>query len=92
MSESLRICQRFDLRAAIEWSGLAQRARGRKEEWNQRYNRNHIRYGEDIARRTRNYAKRQIAWFRNQPEVRWFDPHRQDEILRNAEKFLKSGK
>ncbi len=47
---------------------------------------------EDIARRTRHYAKRQVAWFRNQPEVLWFPPQRRDEIFRNAEKFLKTGK
>ena len=47
---------------------------------------------EDIARRTRNYAKRQVAWFRNQPEVHWFAPQRRDEIFRSAENFLKTGK
>jgi len=46
---------------------------------------------EDIARRTRNYAKRQVAWFRNQPEVHWFAPQQREEIFRSAEKFLKTG-
>jgi tRNA dimethylallyltransferase len=26
-----------------------------------------------IARRTRSYARRQLAWFRRDPRIRWFD-------------------
>lgn len=28
----------------------------------------------DTVRATRRFAKRQLTWFRNEPEVRWFDP------------------
>jgi tRNA dimethylallyltransferase len=28
---------------------------------------------EAVVRRTRNYAKRQLTWFRADPEVRWLD-------------------
>jgi tRNA dimethylallyltransferase len=29
---------------------------------------------EETVRATRRFAKRQLTWFRNEPEVRWFDP------------------
>lgn len=34
-----------------------------------------------IKRDTRRYAKRQLTWFRADPEVRWFHPEQQEEML-----------
>jgi tRNA dimethylallyltransferase len=41
-----------------------------------------------LARDTRHYAKRQYTWFRNDPEVQWFDLSQQDALCRTIEKFL----
>lgn len=35
---------------------------------------------EEIKRRTRNYAKRQITWFRSDPRVRWFEVRGGDRV------------
>lgn len=44
-----------------------------------------------VARNTRRYAKRQIAWFRREPGVRWFDvqggPARLETIAAEVEEF-----
>ena len=38
--------------------------------------------GEILMRRTRNYAKRQLTWFRRNPRIRWLQPeHMTDEFL-----------
>lgn len=34
-----------------------------------------------IKKRTRNYAKRQLTWFRNKPGFKWFDPDEKEKIL-----------
>ncbi|RYZ85541.1 MAG: hypothetical protein EOP04_15740 [Proteobacteria bacterium] len=39
-----------------------------------------------VAQHTRQYAKRQVTWFRKDPEFHWFDPTQADEILRLAGK------
>lgn len=36
---------------------------------------------ESIKRNTRRYAKRQLTWFRRDPEVRWFAPDRTEEMI-----------
>jgi tRNA dimethylallyltransferase len=36
-----------------------------------------------IQRDTRRYAKRQMTWFRNQPNVTWFDGPGDDEEIKN---------
>ena len=42
-----------------------------------------------IQRDTRRYAKRQMTWFRKQPDVRWFDgPGDCDEIKEKVYQFL----
>jgi tRNA dimethylallyltransferase len=42
-----------------------------------------------IQRDTRRYAKRQMTWFRKQPDVRWFDgPGDSDEIKNRVHQFL----
>jgi tRNA dimethylallyltransferase len=35
-----------------------------------------------IKQHTRNYAKRQLTWFRKDPEVNWFAPHEYEAITR----------
>src|SRR3989442_4141172 len=43
-----------------------------------------------IQRDTRRYAKRQMTWFRKQPDVRWFDgPGDSDEIKNKVCQFVK---
>ena len=43
-----------------------------------------------IQRDTRRYAKRQMTWFRKQPDVTWFDgPGDSDEIKNMAHQFVK---
>jgi tRNA dimethylallyltransferase len=42
----------------------------------------------DIQQRTRNYAKRQLTWFRHQTRVDWFSPGAADAVLRRVEAFL----
>ncbi len=39
-----------------------------------------------IKQRSRNFAKRQLSWFRQEKDIRWFEPDQLDEI----EKFVKS--
>ena len=34
-----------------------------------------------IKQHTRNYAKRQLTWFRNRNEYKWFDPAETTEIF-----------
>jgi tRNA dimethylallyltransferase len=37
---------------------------------------------------TRNYAKRQLTWFRSEPDVRWFDPQEISTIGVEVDNFL----
>lgn len=41
-----------------------------------------------MKRDTRRYAKRQLTWFRADPEVRWFHPADRKAIFEEVEKFL----
>ncbi|QJA06622.1 tRNA (adenosine(37)-N6)-dimethylallyltransferase MiaA [Thermosulfurimonas marina] len=43
-----------------------------------------------MKRDTRRYAKRQLTWFRADPEVHWFQPQEKEKIFRLVEKFLSS--
>ena len=43
-----------------------------------------------LKRDTRHYAKRQLTWFRKDPEIRWFEPDQRDRILSHAKVFLDS--
>ncbi|WP_038436100.1 tRNA (adenosine(37)-N6)-dimethylallyltransferase MiaA [Candidatus Walczuchella monophlebidarum] len=36
---------------------------------------------EEIKKNTRHYAKRQLTWYRNDPEVTWFEPDHINEIF-----------
>ena len=40
-----------------------------------------------LKRDTRRYAKRQLTWFRGDPEVRWFHPGQIDELAAALEEF-----
>lgn len=44
-----------------------------------------------IQQRTRNYAKRQLTWFRHQAAVQWFAPGALEPVVRSAEAFLAQG-
>lgn len=35
-----------------------------------------------LKRNSRRYAKRQLTWFRRDPEIRWFHPDQEEEIFR----------
>ncbi len=43
----------------------------------------------EIAKQTRRFAKRQLTWFRGQPEAVWRSPADVDVVLREAEEFWK---
>lgn len=45
--------------------------------------------GELIKKNTRQYAKRQLTWFRRDKEFRWFSPAAKEQIIVFAEKNLK---
>ena len=34
-----------------------------------------------LKRNSRRYAKRQLTWFRKDPDIQWFHPHREKEIF-----------
>jgi tRNA dimethylallyltransferase len=34
-----------------------------------------------LKRNSRRYAKRQLTWFRRDPEIRWFHPDQTEEII-----------
>ena len=44
-----------------------------------------------IKRDTRRYAKRQLTWFRADPEIRWFHPQEKEKILQECRRFLRRG-
>lgn len=41
-----------------------------------------------IKKNTRNFAKRQLTWFRKDKEIKWFDPSHQKEIINYLGKSL----
>lgn len=42
-----------------------------------------------IKQHSRNYAKRQITWFKRQPNAHWFEPEQLKEIFTCVESFIK---
>jgi tRNA dimethylallyltransferase len=40
---------------------------------------------EEIKQNTRQYAKRQITWFKKEKDIKWFDPEQTDEIAQYIE-------
>ena len=43
-----------------------------------------------MKRDTRRYAKRQLTWFRSDPEIVWFEPGQKDDMTEAIEGFLKT--
>lgn len=43
---------------------------------------------QEIQKETRNLAKRQLAWFRADKEIQWFEPDQKDQILKISKDFL----
>jgi tRNA dimethylallyltransferase len=41
-----------------------------------------------LKRNSRRYAKRQMTWFRKDPEIHWFQPHQEVEILEFLERKI----
>ncbi len=41
-----------------------------------------------LKRDTRQYAKRQLTWFRKDPEIQWFEPGRREDIVACARAFV----
>ena len=44
---------------------------------------------EDIKRATRQFAKRQLTWFRRDERIRWFDCEDYEEAYREVERYVK---
>ena len=44
---------------------------------------------DDIKRATRQFAKRQLTWFRRDERIRWFDCERYTEAYREIERYVK---
>ncbi|MBI5586961.1 MAG: tRNA (adenosine(37)-N6)-dimethylallyltransferase MiaA [Deltaproteobacteria bacterium] len=42
-----------------------------------------------IKQNTRRYAKRQVTWFKRDPEIRWFSPERKNDIIDLVKGHLK---
>jgi tRNA dimethylallyltransferase len=42
-----------------------------------------------IKQHTRNYAKRQLTWFRRDPDTAWFEPDNDKEILEHIKSLMK---
>lgn len=41
-----------------------------------------------LKRNTRRYAKRQLTWFRKDPEIRWFSPEQKKDIIECVREYL----
>jgi tRNA dimethylallyltransferase len=41
-----------------------------------------------LKRNTRNYAKRQMTWFKKDTEIRWFYPEEKDGIIEAVRRHL----
>ncbi len=41
-----------------------------------------------LKRNTRHYAKRQMTWFKKDPEIRWFNPGRKNDIIETVKGYL----
>ena len=44
---------------------------------------------ENIKRATRQFAKRQLTWFRRDERIRWFDCEDYEEAYREIERYVK---
>jgi tRNA dimethylallyltransferase len=41
-----------------------------------------------IKQNTRNFAKRQMTWFRKDGEIKWFDPNEEEKIIQHIKSLL----
>ena len=44
----------------------------------------------EIQQKTRNYAKRQLSWFRNDKSINWYSENEDGQILKDARNFFHS--
>ena len=44
---------------------------------------------ENIKRATRQFAKRQLTWFRRDERIRWFDCENYEEAYQEIERYVK---
>lgn len=42
-----------------------------------------------IKRNSRRYARKQLSWFRRDPEINWFSPEKSDEVINFVENTIK---
>ena len=45
---------------------------------------------EEIQKRTRQFAKRQLTWFRREAKIEWYKPVEQDRILADIKVYLEN--
>jgi tRNA dimethylallyltransferase len=43
-----------------------------------------------LKRNTRRYAKRQLTWFKKDPDIQWFHPDTYDQIVNTVKEFIRS--
>ncbi len=43
---------------------------------------------EEMKKNTRRYAKRQLTWFGNDPQIRWFAPHQISDVIDDIEQTI----
>jgi tRNA dimethylallyltransferase len=43
---------------------------------------------EEMKQETRHFAKRQLTWFRGDPEILWFHPKEKAGIIESVKMFL----
>ena len=57
------------------------------------YLQNKLKWGamvEEIQKRTRQFAKRQLTWFRREAKIEWYQPVEQDRILTDIKVYLEN--
>ena len=57
------------------------------------YLQNNLKWGamvEEIQKRTRQLAKRQLTWFRREAKIEWYQPVKQDRILPDVKVYLEN--
>ena len=57
------------------------------------YLQNKLKWGamvEEIQKRTRQIAKRQLTWFRREAKIEWYKPVKQDRILDDIKVYLEN--
>ena len=58
-----------------------------------KYLQNKLKWGamvEEIQKRTRQFAKRQLTWFRSEAKIEWYQPVKQDRILPDVKVYLEN--